>query len=253
MSGDNLYAWVDQECPICEMAPARFLGRRGGAAHRQGLGVECKVWKCHRCGLIFPNPMPVPADGLNQHYAVEPDEFFRQHDSRDKLASARYLLAQAEKNLGGSGRLLDIGSGRGELLCQAVRAGWEAVGIEPSPTFANRAISELGVEVRREPVDHCGFPSASFDAVILAAVLEHLYNPDEVIKEVARILRPGGILFVDVPNEEGLYFMAGNFYQRVKGRDWVVNLAPTFPPPFTFFGYGPKSLCALLNGCVPPD
>jgi SAM-dependent methyltransferase len=144
------------------------------------------------------------------------------------------------------GRLLDIGAGRGEMLAAALESGWEAVGIEPSESFADYAEKHTGAEVRRQPIEQCGFESESFDAVILGAVLEHLYNPNETIREIARVLRPGGVLFVDVPNEDGLYFRIGNLYQKLRGRDWVVNIAPTFEP-FHVFGFGPKSLRALLS------
>jgi SAM-dependent methyltransferase len=123
--------------------------------------------------------------------------------------------------------------------------GWEVVGIEPSPSFAEHCEQVSGAEIRREPVERCGFPAESFDAVVLAAVLEHLYNPDETIGEIARILRRGGALFVDVPNESGLYFRFGNLYQKLSRRNWSVNLAPTFEP-FHVFGFGPRSLRSLL-------
>jgi len=53
------------------------------------------------------------------------------------------------------------------------------------------------------------------------------------------------VVFLDVPNESGLYFKMGNLYQRLCGRDWVVNIAPTFSP-FHVFGFDPRSLRALL-------
>jgi len=155
------------------------------------------------------------------------------------------MLQQAEALTGGKGRILDVGTGRGELVDAATRQGWQAVGIEPSASFAEHA-ARTGAEIRRETLHECRFDAEYFDVVILAAVLEHLYNPDETLAEVSRILRPGGALFLDVPNEQGLYFKVGNFYQRLKNRDWVVNLAPTFPP-FHVFGFGPKSLRRLLS------
>lgn len=141
--------------------------------------------------------------------------------------------------------MLDIGAGRGEVLLAARQEGWAVVGIEPSANFADHAERHAGVEILRCPVEQCGFPDASFDVVMLNAVLEHLYNPAETIREVARILRPGGAVFIEVPNERGLYFRVGNLYQRLRGRNWVVNLSPTFAP-FHVFGFGPRSLRALL-------
>ena len=246
MIDKDMYRWVEQSCPVCEAAPAKLIGRRGGRAHREGLGVVCDIWRCSRCGLVFPNPMPVPVGGPDQHYGVDADSYFEQHDTGDKVESALGFLRQAERLTGGKGRLLDIGAGRGELLRTARGEGWDAVGIETSSTFAAHAARYSGAEIRQQTLEECGFDADSFDVVILAAVLEHLYNPDEIIKEVSRILRRGGALFVDVPNEEGLYFRVGNLYQKIRRRDWVVNLSPTFSP-FHVFGFGPKSLRALLN------
>jgi SAM-dependent methyltransferase len=240
------YRWIRQNCPICGIAPTKYLGRRGGKAHRANLGVECDIWCCKKCRLIFPNPMPVPVGGVEQHYSIEPDSYFQHHDTEKKVGGWRAELAHAESFVGGKGRILDIGAGRGEVLVAAHELGWEAVGIEPSPSFAEYAAQRSGAEIKRKPVERCGFPSDSFDVVILAAVLEHLYNPDETLGEIARILRRGGALFVDVPSESGLYFRIGNLYQKMRGRDWSVNLAPTFEP-FHVFGFNPHSLRAILG------
>ncbi|HEV7394866.1 MAG TPA: methyltransferase domain-containing protein [Pyrinomonadaceae bacterium] len=190
--------------------------------------------------------MPIPVHGLEEHYGVDPGVYFEHHDVEQKSSGAAHLLRQAESLIGSKGRLVDVGAGRGEILRAAKIAGWEATGIEPSTVFAEYAAKYSGLEVLRKPLEECGLDDNSIDTVILAAVLEHLYNPNEVIREIARILRPGGALFIDVPNEAGLYFRVGNLYQRLRGRDWVVNLAPTFAP-FHVFGFTPKSLKALLS------
>jgi SAM-dependent methyltransferase len=243
--GAEGYRWVEQQCPVCEVAPTKYVGRRGGAAHRTGQGVECRLWRCGGCGLIFPNPMPVPLGGLAQHYSLDADDYFARHDTGAKTEIYHLLLRQAESLAGGKGRVLDIGSGRGELLRAARDDGWEAVGIEPSETFARYAEEYSGASVRRARIEECDFEGGSFDAVILSAVLEHLYEPDATVREISRVLRRGGALFVDVPNETGLYFRLGNLYNRLRGRDWSVNLSPTFEP-YHLFGFNPRSLRALL-------
>lgn len=239
------YYWVPQVCPICNLRPTKFVGRRGGSAHRAKLGIECDIWRCRKCGLVFPNPMPVPVKGVSQHYELNPNQYFQHHNLEAKTVGVRSMLSRAEQLIGGKGRLLDIGAGRGEFLRASCEGGWSAVGIEPSASFAEIASRYAGVEIRRESLEQCNFPDASFDVVILAAVLEHLYNPDEIIGEISSILRPGGALFLDVPNERGLYFRVGNFYQRLRGRDWTVNLAPTFEP-FHVFGFNARALRRLL-------
>jgi 2-polyprenyl-3-methyl-5-hydroxy-6-metoxy-1,4-benzoquinol methylase len=225
--------------------PTKYLGRRGGAAHRQNLGVECQIWSCGGCGLIFPNPMPIPVHGPDQHYAVPPEEYFHHHEERDKLEYASMLMQQLQELRIEKGTLLDIGAGRGETLRVAREHGWEVTGIETSPSFAEYATRYSGAQIIQKPLHECGFNENTFDAVVLGAVLEHLYNPAEVVQEIARVLKPGGALFIDVPNERGLYFIAGNLYYRLRLRKWVVNLAPTFSP-YHVFGFTPQSLKQLL-------
>jgi len=189
--------------------------------------------------------MPVPIEGLGQHYELDSEDYFQHHDLEAKTQGAFAKLQRAEQLTKGKGRIVDIVAGRGELLRAARESGWSAVGIEPSASFARHAAQYSGVEIKSQPLDQCGFPDGSFDVVILAGVLEHLYNPSETIEEISRILRPGGAVFLDVPNERGLYFLVGNLYQRLRGRDWTVNLAPTFEP-FHVFGFNPKALRSLL-------
>src|SRR5438105_4396839 len=106
------YTWVRQECPICQGEPRR-LGRRGGTAQRSGLGVEAVIWRCTGCGLIFPNPMPRPVGGTEQHYGVAVDAYFKPSLGGQDLFTAD-MVRHLEQVLGGKGRLLDIGAGRGE-------------------------------------------------------------------------------------------------------------------------------------------
>jgi 2-polyprenyl-3-methyl-5-hydroxy-6-metoxy-1,4-benzoquinol methylase len=190
--------------------------------------------------------MPVPVDGLEQHYGADSDVYFDRHHHKGKYEAALWKLKHARALVGGTGTLLDIGAGQGELLQAAQQEGWAVVGIEPLPAFAEYASRLSGVEVRKEPLERCGFDPDSIDVVTLTSVLEHLYDPDETIKEISRILRPGGVLYLDVPNEAGLYFRMANLYQKLRGRRWVVNLSPTFSP-YHVFGFTPKSLRTLLS------
>jgi SAM-dependent methyltransferase len=240
------YIWTKQNCPICNVRPSGFVGKRGGASHREGLGVETEIWKCGSCGLMFPDPMPFPENGLGQHYDVAADDYFAKHEKSGKFAAADALLEKAESILGRKGKLLDVGIGRGEILAASIERGWKSEGVEPSATFADYAEKATGAKIWRQPVEQADIQADSFDVVILGAVLEHLYDPVEIIRKISIILRPGGLLFVDVPNEDGLYFKVGNFYQKCRGRDWCVNLAPTFSP-FHIFGFNAKSLKKLLG------
>ena len=100
--GREMYKWIPQPCPICETSQAKFIGWRGGASHRANLGVECKIWRCRRCSLVYPNSMPIPVNGVGQHYSMAPDEYFQHHDTEVKRLGAFRLLARAEELTGGN-------------------------------------------------------------------------------------------------------------------------------------------------------
>jgi SAM-dependent methyltransferase len=239
------YDWIKINCPICDLPPTRFVGKRGGAAHRENLGVEADIWECGKCGLLFANPMPVPVGGLEQHYSVDADEYFEYHKSDVRAAGATVLLEEAEEILGRKGKMLDVGTGRGEIVLCAKQRGWEVAGVEPSEGFAAYTEKVTGIKIHCQTVENCGFADEEFDLVMLSAVLEHLYNPDEVVAEISRITKRGGLFYFDVPNEKGLLFKVGNLYQKVRRTGWSVNLSPTFTP-FHIFGFSPKSVKMLL-------
>lgn len=242
----NGYDWRKQDCPVCEASQRKFLGYRGGKSHRSGIGVECRIWECAICGLIFPDPMPFPKLGIDQHYCVAANEFFVNHEEAIKIRTAHLILSDAEIMLGRPGRLLDVGAGRGETLKVGLDRGWDVEGVEPSGSFADYIESNIGVRVFRSPLESCEIIDEQYDLVILSAVLEHLYNPNEVLAEISRVLKPGGLLFFDVPNEKGLYFRVGNLYQKLRRKKWCVNLSPTFAP-FHVFGFGIKSIRRILE------
>jgi SAM-dependent methyltransferase len=188
--------------------------------------------------------MPVPSR-IDEHYG-DAEEYFVEHSFEGKLAGYEGVLDSLEEFGARPGRLLDIGAGRGELLRAALMRGWDAVGLEPAANFARIARRYSGAEIVEAKLERRPFPENSFDAVTLGAVLEHVFDPAALLTEINRVLRPKGMLWLDVPNEAGLFYLLGNLYQRMLRRDWVVNLSPTFPP-YHVFGFTPSALRRLLK------
>jgi 2-polyprenyl-3-methyl-5-hydroxy-6-metoxy-1,4-benzoquinol methylase len=238
----------DEPCGSCGSTERRTLGFHGGDAHRQGKGVRTRIVQCRRCALIYANPMPYPS-GEDLRYA-DPSQYFEAtmgvtDEGRRTLGDR--LVAEAERLLGGGRgrRFVDVGCGRGEVVWAAAQRGWEAEGLDISPEFVARA-RELGVTASVATLAERAFADATLDAVTLIEVIEHLYEPGATVRELARVIRPGGILFVSTPNEESIYQTLGNAYCRLRGLDWVVNLSPTWDL-YHVQGFSPRSLRFLLT------
>ncbi|MFN2512113.1 MAG: class I SAM-dependent methyltransferase [Pyrinomonadaceae bacterium] len=189
--------------------------------------------------------MPFPTSSLGHLYA-DTDDYFSGHDVEEKKRNGSELMKIFERKLSRRGMLLDVGCGRGEVLWAAREAGWRFEGVDPSLANLEWARLNLGVEGRAGTIEEANFPDDHFDAVTMGGVIEHLYDPCRVLQEVWRVLKPGGLFYFDAPNEDGLYSRIGNLYLRAQRRDWVVNLAPTFPP-YHVQGFNPGSLQRIVK------
>jgi SAM-dependent methyltransferase len=105
-------------------------------------------------------------------------------------------------------RILDIGSGVGGFVVACRRRGLRAFGVEPDRIGQGAKITSLQIARKRvtESIFASGigeelpFPDGCFDVVVMNQVVEHVSNQAQVVREAARILRPGGLMYVACPN-----------------------------------------------------
>jgi 2-polyprenyl-3-methyl-5-hydroxy-6-metoxy-1,4-benzoquinol methylase len=99
------------------------------------------------------------------------------------------------------GRLLDVGCAGGELAALLGTFGWQVEGVEREPALVEAARAR-GISVRRADFDQEPLPwdQETFDAAVAGEVIEHVIDTDHLLGELARILRPGGVLVVTTPN-----------------------------------------------------
>ncbi len=107
-------------------------------------------------------------------------------------------------------RILDVGSSTGKTLTQIAEVGGDAVGIEPFQEFIDQAherAHSLGVSIQvvRGTGENLPFPDNSFGFVNISEVIEHVENPVAVLREIHRVLKPGGAVYMSAPNRFGFY------------------------------------------------
>lgn len=113
-----------------------------------------------------------------------------------RQARVREILRQAPA----PGRILDIGCGRGWMLSELHRRGWTCVGTEKT-LDATLAADKPGFEILTRPsLASCRLASDSFQIITSWHSLEHLEDPWETLDEIARLLAPGGVVILEVPN-----------------------------------------------------
>lgn len=225
-------------CTMCltDTQSARVLGmrlNRSQQRHPQCLtGAAVTVCRCSRCGLVFANPMPVPAS-FDDHYDRAasdywPSEYFR--DEPDYFSAQLKTLSQLTT---GRGVALDIGAGLGKGMKALERFGFKVYGLEPAPQFHRLAIDRMGIaedRLQQAAVESAAYPDASFDFITFGAVLEHLQQPGEAITRAVGWLKPGGLMHLEVPNAGWLVARLINSFYRLQGTRFVTNLSPMHPP-----------------------
>jgi SAM-dependent methyltransferase len=180
-------------CPFCAGEQATDVAEEFGIA----------IARCDDCGLTYTR---TPRPGSQDHYRVSREEVmakYRVYLDGDRPHPRERNYAEHLDTLEAltEGRdLLDVGSHAGFLLRRARERGWNARGIEPSEVTAAIARDELGLDVVTGTLESGAVAPESADVVTMIDVFEHVPNPRETLAAARRVLRPGGLLFVKVPN-----------------------------------------------------
>lgn len=115
---------------------------------------------------------------------------------------ADYLRYMTLKNTP-AGKLLDVGCGGGRFMNRMGRMGWEVEGIDFDEKATAKITRRYGMKTYTGDLASCRLPDASYDAITLSHAIEHLFDPEKILAECKRILKPGGRLVITTPNVEG--------------------------------------------------
>lgn len=180
-------------CPLCDADIARCPILVPFA--------DIPVHRCEQCGFIFPTVV-MSAEGARRYYR----EVFASPWHRQGQELNSYINEAALRKIPGFDRVrsfLDVGTGYGFLLHRLkVQMSIDAVGSEPSVQEAGWGTANLGVRIVNTLLAESGLPEASFDAVASFEVIEHTQDPRAFVAELARYVKPGGLLILNTDNFE---------------------------------------------------
>ncbi|HET6168641.1 MAG TPA: class I SAM-dependent methyltransferase, partial [Terracidiphilus sp.] len=180
-----------------------------------GIPGEFNVIRCSGCGLVRQNPIPT-LEELGSFYG---DDYYAYQPARKDgwlKTTAKKLLRTTIKThnpkVATPGEFLDMGCGSGEYLHMMLAQGWKVRGVEPNACGAEEG-RRSGLNIFNGTLLDARFPAESFDYVRANHSFEHVPNPVEVMNEVYRILKPGGRLYIGVPNIDSVPY-------RIFGKYW---------------------------------
>jgi len=187
-------------CVLCEGelegVERTFRGGRPGASGQ--------VFSCSRCGSAQVMPRPA-AEEVADIYS---EDYFQAYlagpgvkgGGEEASPALRERLARLEA-LQGKGRIVDVGCAMGHFVAYAQSQGWDAIGVEPSAWAAEEGRRRHGVTIHATTLDRAPIEAGSCDAIHANHVLEHVVDPVALLTSAARLLRSGGRLVVEVPQE----------------------------------------------------
>jgi len=218
------------ECHICGGNDIGFvlrINRYGG---------DWDIYKCNGCFTQFLHPIP-SEDELQSLY----DEIYRKEAHRVKrLLNPNYGVLSFPRQWGiiknivkkREAKILDYGCSGGHFLSR-VSGNWDKYGIELSEPARDIAISK-GIKVA-PTLEDGKFPDGYFDVVVMFAVIEHLPNPRDVVSQITKVLKVGG-LFVIATGD------IGSIKAKLQGEHWHL-----YRPPGHIYYFTKNSLDYLIE------
>ena len=168
-------------------------------------GVHPPIVRCRKCDLVYANPR-WDSFVVRESYSVVEDPTYVEEREGRVLTFSRNLKPIEELVAANSHtrRLLDVGCHIGVMVELAKERGWDAWGVEPS-TWAAEQARARGLHVLTGTLADVGLEANYFDVVTMWDVIEHLTDPAAEIRQMHRVLKPGGILAIHTIDIESLF------------------------------------------------
>jgi 2-polyprenyl-3-methyl-5-hydroxy-6-metoxy-1,4-benzoquinol methylase len=197
------------------------------------------ILRCKACGTLQVAPRPT-SEAVAELYDADYYEGFiagagMVGGNTEVSPVLRLRLNEIERRIP-KGRLLDVGSGLGLFVKHAHDQGWDAVGLEPSAWAAREGSSRYNIVIHHAELADAPIAPESLDVVHFNHVMEHVLDPVATMVAARKLLRPGGLLVVEVPQE--LRYPLSDRVFRALHPELYRREPPTVTHHVTFFTVG---------------
>lgn len=180
----------------------------------------CSVYECQSCGFHFLDALDGNAGEASVAELTTSDEDYIRNSLQSNSERFQWQMDVLKTFVPHPGAsVLDVGAGGGLFLHLARGEGMHVMGSEPSSVRAQFALKEYGLTLNREVVNHPMYDKhvGTFDAVTLWDVIEHVDDPRKLLKRCKELLKPGGVLLMDTPARDSLFYQSGEFSYTITG------------------------------------
>ena len=190
-------------CNICGSSEQTVLYQEHEAQIHQ-------IVKCMQCDLMYA--YPVHGNNINNYDVKEQSaeqytwETPQIQHAKIKAKDYEDIASYLDTYFPMQGRILEVGSSTGIFLDYMQKKGWDVVGVEPNGSAVNFAKQMFGIETYQATLESAPIPNDSIEAAVLLHVIEHLDDPASAIKDVFRLLKPGGIFVAETPTYDSFAF-----------------------------------------------
>ncbi|MBL7702997.1 MAG: class I SAM-dependent methyltransferase [Ferruginibacter sp.] len=226
-------------CPVCN---SNNIQQQLSAKDHTVSHQIFSIWHCNHCTARFTQDVP-GQDAIGPYYASE--NYISHSDTKKGIINTLYHLVR-KRTLGAKRRLLinstgmvkgiilDIGCGTGAFLNTMKEAGWNITGLEPDAIARSKAAELYSIQPQ-EPAKLFELAPASFNAISMWHVLEHVHELHAYIKQIEKLLALNGKAFIAVPNYTS------------KDADLYKEHWAAYDVPRHLYHFSPQSMETLLN------
>jgi len=238
-----------QICELCNSQAIRLLYQFD--SKRIIDSKDNRIMRCQNCGLVFIYPVP-PEKDIEKIYSTPKyhnlpyfDNCKAGYKDKGQILLYKKVLDEIESRIEKT-KILDIGCGTGAFLDIAKKRGWESFGVDISKRACDYAKEDFNINVFNGELYEANFPDKYFNVITLWDALEHIPHTSRFLKEVHRILKDDGLLFLETINVDTLINRIGDIIYKASFRKIEYPIRMLYGPHHIYY-FTPFTLKRFLE------